>query len=87
MKIEIEVTDDTINVLAEAIAARLPTVPGRQATSDYMTVAEAAEYLRCAKQRIYDLTSAQRLPFYKFGSRVLLSRDEIDAWLAERRVA
>jgi excisionase family DNA binding protein len=27
------------------------------------------------------MTSARRVPYYNFGSRVLLRRDEIDAWL------
>ncbi len=39
------------------------------------------EFLRCGKQRIYDLVSQRRLPHLKDGSRVLLRRTELLAYL------
>jgi excisionase family DNA binding protein len=59
-------------IAAESSSPRLP---------DLMTPAEAATYMRCARQRIYDLLSAGRLSRRKDGSRVLVSRAEIDAYL------
>jgi excisionase family DNA binding protein len=58
--------------------------------SEYLTVEEAAELLRSKRQRVYDLVSAGRLQRYKDGSRVLIKRVELDAYLAgdqPRRVA
>jgi excisionase family DNA binding protein len=52
-----------------------------RAASPYLTVAEAAGYLRCKPQRVYDLLSARRLTRYKDGRRVLVSRAELDAYL------
>jgi excisionase family DNA binding protein len=49
--------------------------------SPYMTVKEAAEYLRCQPHRIYNLLSEGRLTRYKDGYRVLISRAEVDAHL------
>jgi excisionase family DNA binding protein len=43
---------------------------------------EAAEYLRCDRQRIYDLVSSRRLTKLKDGSRVLLFRAELDEYVA-----
>jgi excisionase family DNA binding protein len=87
MRIEIEVSDDTIDAIATAITEKLRASPWRaQTESDDLTVAEAAEYLRCSKQRIYDMTSARRLPYYKFGRRVLLRRADIDGWLDRERI-
>jgi excisionase family DNA binding protein len=48
----------------------------------YLSVPEAAELMRAKPQRIYDLLSSGRLTRFKDGSRVLVSRAEIDAYLA-----
>jgi excisionase family DNA binding protein len=45
---------------------------------EYITVAEAAAYLRCSRQRIYDLRSSGRLTSYADGSRALVRRSELD---------
>jgi excisionase family DNA binding protein len=55
--------------------------------SPYLTVAEAAQYLRCSRQRVYDLLSQRRLPRVKEGSRTLISREEIARYLGSDRVA
>jgi excisionase family DNA binding protein len=74
--------------LIEEIAARaVETVLERLGTdatlrSPYLTVVEAAEYLRSKRQRVYDLLSARRLTRFKDGRRTLLSRQELDAYLA-----
>jgi excisionase family DNA binding protein len=44
-------------------------------------VAEAADYLRCSKQRVYDLTASGRLPVSKDGTRSLFRREWLDAYL------
>jgi excisionase family DNA binding protein len=48
----------------------------------YLTVAEAAAYLRAKPQRVYDLLSARQLSRHKDGRRVLISRAELDNYLA-----
>jgi len=53
------------------------------AVSPYLTVVEAAEYLRCRPQRIYDLLSSRRLSKRKDGSRVLVERTELDRLVAQ----
>ncbi len=52
-----------------------------------MTVIEAAEFLRCTRQRIDDLLSQRRLTRHKDGSRTLVSRVEVEEHLRreERR--
>jgi excisionase family DNA binding protein len=69
------------------IAAAVPPVPLRngEEVSPYMTVAEAADRLRCSRQRIYDLLSSGRLKRLKDGSRTLLRREELDDHLNGRR--
>lgn len=53
-------------------------------SSPFLTVEEAAEYLRCKPKRIYDLTSQRRLPFVKDGSRTLLRRVDLDAYVEDQ---
>ncbi len=52
----------------------------------WLSVAEAAEYIGCSQQMIYNgVAKNARHPFpikpRRFGRRVLLSRPEIDAYL------
>ena len=74
--------------LVEVIAQRaadivLEQLAGRpDRTSPWLTVPEAAEYLRASRQRIYDLLSSRRLTRHRDGTRVLIRRDELDRYLA-----
>ena len=64
----------------ERVCDRLGGVAGASdIVSPWLSVVEAAEFLRCKRQRIDDLLSQGRLTRYKDGSRVLLLRAEIDA--------
>jgi excisionase family DNA binding protein len=78
LTLELPLPADFVEVVAERVAALL----AQQPVSPYMTVDEAADYLRCSRQRIYDLLSSRRLTRLKDGSRVLLLRSELDAHLA-----
>jgi excisionase family DNA binding protein len=79
-----ELLDSIIERVAELVIARLEGgKPGSR--SDYLTVPEAADFLRCKPQRIYDLLSARRLTRYKDGGRVLVSRAELEAHLRGER--
>jgi excisionase family DNA binding protein len=65
-------------VVRAELAERLPP------PSPYMTVPEAAEYLRCSRQRVDDLLSAGRLERVKDGGRTLVRRRDVERWLGER---
>jgi excisionase family DNA binding protein len=64
---------------AEVVLARLAERDGWQQESPWMTIAEAAEYLRCNRQRIYELRSARRLTPHVENGRALCARDEVEA--------
>jgi Helix-turn-helix domain len=59
--------------VAELLNERVPAADG----SPYLNIGEAAEYLRCDRQRIYDLRSSGRLT--RYGN--LVARAELDAFL------
>jgi excisionase family DNA binding protein len=76
----------------EAVARRaaelvLEELEVSSSVSPFLSVEEAAEFLRCKPQRIYDLRSQGRLSRLADGSRVLVSRDELVALVARERVA
>ena len=82
-EVRLELPDGVIEAIAaRAAAIVLERLEADQApASPYLTVAEAAEYARCSRQRIYDLVSSRRLRRYKDGSRVLVRRDELDVYV------
>jgi len=47
------------------------------------TIEEASEYLRVPKNSIYKYTSKRKIPFLKFGKRILFDKHEIDEWLEQ----
>jgi excisionase family DNA binding protein len=63
---------------AEVLAERIEKV---SEPAPYLSVAEAAEFLRCGRKRVYDLTGQRRLPYVKDGSRTLLRRVDLIAYL------
>jgi excisionase family DNA binding protein len=75
--------DDLVELVALRAAAIVVEQLAGAPSSPYLTVAEAADYLRCSRQRVYDLLTSRRLSRLKDGTRTLLRRDELDAWLEE----
>ena len=70
----------------EAVARRVAELlraemPEPVSPSPFMTVLEAAAYLRCSRQRVDDLLSQRRLTRVKEGTRTLVLRAEIESYL------
>lgn len=51
--------------------------------SPWLTVVEAAEYLHWPAERVRKLTAADAIPHRHQQGRILLHRDELDAWLED----
>ena len=62
---------------AEILAERMSIVQST-GISPFMTVPEAAEFLRCSRQRVYNHFSARRLSRLKEGGRTLVARSELE---------
>lgn len=71
-----QLIDERAAELAQTLAVR-----ALRKRSEFLTVAEAADLLRADRQRVYDLLSAGRLIRHKDGSRVLVKRAELEAYL------
>jgi excisionase family DNA binding protein len=74
--------------LIEAVAARVAEMLAerqRPAAHELMSVDEAAELLRCRRQRLYDLSSQGKLPCLRDGSRLLFRRSDLVSYLEGER--
>ncbi len=88
--ISISVPEELIRVLAAQVVDEIKRsgVLASAPESPWLSSDEAAQYLRCSKQRVFDLASQGRLPVAKDGSRSLYRREEFDAYLlADRGVS
>ena len=59
--------------------------PNERNSAKYLTVSEAARYLNLAKQTVYGFTSSRTIPFIKRAKRLLFTKSDLDAWLAQGR--
>jgi excisionase family DNA binding protein len=80
--ITVALSEEALSALAAAVQARLQ--PIASVGSPFLTVREAASYIRAKPQRVYELLSSGHLPRHKDGSRVLIRRSDLDAHLDRR---
>jgi excisionase family DNA binding protein len=74
-----QLTADVVESIAQRAAEIVLARSAQRANSPYLSTREAAEYLRCAPQRIHELVSRGDLTRLKEGGRLLLDRREVDA--------
>jgi excisionase family DNA binding protein len=59
--------------------------PGsKQRPDEYLTVAEAARFLRVHPRTIYELVYQNRIPYHKVGDRILFMRTSLIEWTASQ---
>jgi len=52
----------------------------------YIDIDELAGLIHVSKSQIYMMTSTRQIPHLKVGRRVLFDPEQIERWLAEKRV-
>lgn len=72
--------DDALDRLAGVLAPRLASTSAG-VSRVWFTVDEAAERLRCSRQRIYDLVHDGRLEPARDGRRLLFHQEALDEYL------
>jgi excisionase family DNA binding protein len=77
------IPDEWLGVLADAVAERLALRFEQPEPSPYATADEAADFLRCSRQHVWDLVSSRRLPAIHEGRRLLVRRSDLEALLQE----
>lgn len=73
--------------VADALADALPEAIRRAAQPTYLAREEAARYLRVSLRTLDSLRARRRIASTKRGGRVVLAVADLDAYLAEGRVA
>ena len=76
--------DQLVERVAAVVVDRLRVSLEPEQPRPFLTVPEAASYIGSKRQRVYDLLSSGRIKRYKDGTRVLIKREELDAYLAGR---
>lgn len=70
------------------VEERLAELERQAPATPYLSVDEAAAFLRCSRQHIYDLRSSGRLTRHGDGTRALVARAELEQLAADsHRVA
>lgn len=82
LEVTLTLSDEQLARIARQAAALMPAE--QSSASPWLNVAEAAERLRCRRDRIYDLIALGRLHPRRDGRRVLLHRDDLDRYLEDR---
>jgi excisionase family DNA binding protein len=77
-ELRLVLSDEQLDEVAGLVAARLGGNGTQEASTRWLTVDQAAEYIGAKPKRIYDLRSSGRLSRTGDGSRVLVDRQELD---------
>jgi excisionase family DNA binding protein len=80
-RVPVTLDEAALAAIAVALADREPASTAAP-PSPYMTIPEAAVYLRCSRQRVDDLLSRRKLRRHKDGARTLVSRAELARYVA-----
>jgi excisionase family DNA binding protein len=81
IRISVELSEQDFERIAERAAALAAARLEGANSSPYVSIPEAAELLRCRRQRVDDLLCQRRLTRVKDGSRTLIRRAELEAYL------
>ncbi len=84
IELTVRLNDEQLAEIARHAAALIPN--DTDDASPWLNVTDAAERLRCKKDRIYDLIALGKLQPRRDGRRVLLHRDDLDSYVEGRTV-
>ena len=70
-----------VNAYATEVAGSEKRHDPTNSSSPFMTVEEAANFLRFPTKRIYNLTAKGEIPYRKQEGRLLFRRDELERWM------
>ena len=76
----------SLDILAERLAPLLTTRLGaREQGSPWLNAEDAALYLACSRDRLYDLVQIGKLKPSRDGRRLLFRREDLDSHLERSR--
>jgi len=79
-------TDEEFRALirneVQAVLNNIPGMPKVEVNEGYLTVKQAAEFLKIVTGSLYNLISQNKVPYHKSGKKVLFKKSELVEWLA-----
>jgi excisionase family DNA binding protein len=88
IELALRLSEEQVSALLEELTDRVVARASERLcleAESYINTKEAATYLACQPQRIYELVHEGRLPHYKDGAkRLLFRRSELDGYLESR---
>ena len=63
--------------------SRLGVRPAGEEERRYLTVPEAAAYLRLSKDYVYRRTASSTIPHHRIGRKILFTPEQLDQWVFE----
>jgi excisionase family DNA binding protein len=78
-----------LDELVEALTSLAPGRPrySEDSASPWLTVAEAADYLRTTPNGIRAMVKRRQVPFHRRNGRLLFDRHELDEWVRKGGLA
>jgi excisionase family DNA binding protein len=77
-----ELDDAALDELADRLAPRLVDRLGQnKEPPPWLNASEAASFLACSRERLYDLVQLHKLEPRRDGRRLLFRRSDLDAYL------
>lgn len=73
----VEIFGQIVEAVKQRVLSEIAESNQPSETPEFVTIDEACEFLRCNKQRIYDLRSSGRLTRFSDGSKALVSTAEL----------
>lgn len=80
-----ELDDAALDALADRLAPRLASRLVETAAKPWLNAEEAADYLACTRDRLYDLAQLGKLEPRRDGRRLLFRRTDLDAYVEATR--
>jgi excisionase family DNA binding protein len=80
-QITIHELETIIEETLKRILADYKTESLSKKNDEFLTIKEAAEYLKIVVPTIYGLVSRSSIPFMKRGKRLYFSKDELNKWI------
>jgi len=80
---KIELSDESIAKLALVISQSTGNL---SINSNYLTVREAADYIRVSQRQLRNLLSKNKIPFYHPEGKILLKTKDLDNYIEENKV-
>lgn len=71
----------------KSLILSIKATPEKEPLPEYLDIDQLRDYLpsKPARQTVYGLVSAKKIPFHKFNGKLFFSRQEVDVWLATKR--